>query len=49
MEKNEKRGVEPSEERRRLLERFKREGWKIKTSNSKDTTRSWIEIKPSRK
>jgi len=49
MEKNEEGGLDPKEQRRRLLERFKREGIKIVTSNRDHKPRVWVEIKPSRK
>ncbi len=48
MAKIEKSGLDPKEERRRLLERFEREGIKIVTSNPTYKSRVWIEIKPKR-
>ena len=49
MAKIEERGLDPKEVRRRLLERFEREGINIVTSNPAYKSRMWIEIKPSRK
>jgi hypothetical protein len=49
MEKNDERGLDPKEVRRRLLERFEREGIKIVTTNPANKSRTWIEIKPPRK
>jgi len=49
MENNDEGGLDPKEQRRRLLERFEREGIKIVTSNPAYKSRMWIEIKSSRK
>ena len=49
MEKNEEGGLDSKEVRKRLLERFEREGIKIVTSNPAYKSRAWVEIKPTRK
>ena len=49
MEKNEEGGLDPKEVRKRLLERFEREGIKIVISNPDHKSRVWVEIKPSHK
>ena len=49
MAKNKEGELDPKEARRRLLERFEREGIKIVTSNPAYKSRIWIEIKPPRK
>ena len=49
MAKNKEGELDPKEVRKRLLERFEREGIKIVTSNPAYKSRIWIEIKPPRK